>query len=115
MRSRSRSSAGTASADSASTSSAPRGAWCSIERNGTRPFPGDFARAQRAGANRRKSNPLTTIVPMEPTGDARELEFRDYLIVLRRRKGVIIATTVLVVLAVLVFSLLETSIYSSSA
>jgi polysaccharide biosynthesis transport protein len=44
-----------------------------------------------------------------------ELELRDYLAVLRRRRGLIVAITAAVVLAVVAISLLQTSIYRATA
>src|SRR3954454_3537828 len=52
---------------------------------------------------------------MDPNGDARELELRDYLIVLRRRKGVIAITVAIVVLAALALSFTQKSIYQSTS
>ena len=42
----------------------------------------------------------------------RELELRDYLKVLRRRKGVIAISTLLVLGVALAFSLLQTPVYA---
>lgn len=52
---------------------------------------------------------------MEADGEGRDLELRDYLVVLRRRKLTILATTVLVVVAALVFSFLQTTMYRATA
>jgi polysaccharide biosynthesis transport protein len=50
-----------------------------------------------------------------PESGKRELELRDYLSVLRRRKGVIVLTVLVVVGAALVFSYLQTPVYESTA
>jgi tyrosine-protein kinase len=47
--------------------------------------------------------------------EPRELEFRDYLRVLRRRKGTIALTVLVVVGAALVFSFVQTPVYESTA
>lgn len=51
----------------------------------------------------------------EPLSDTGELELRDYLAVLRRRKLIIILTTIAVVLVALAYSLLQTPVYRASA
>src|SRR5581483_171279 len=63
------------------------------------------------GANRT----MSTITAVEPEGESRDLELRDYLQVVRRRKWAIVVTTVLVVLAALAFSYLQKTIYRSTA
>lgn len=52
---------------------------------------------------------------MAPETGPRELELRDYLNVLRRRKGLIALTVLIVVAAALVYSYLQTPVYQSTA
>jgi succinoglycan biosynthesis transport protein ExoP len=52
---------------------------------------------------------------MAPEPEARELELRDYLSVLRRRKGVIGLTVLVVVGVALAFSYLQTPVYEATA
>ncbi|MBK9181073.1 MAG: polysaccharide biosynthesis tyrosine autokinase [Acidimicrobiales bacterium] len=52
---------------------------------------------------------------MLPQNDTTELELRDYLVVLRRRKWTVIGATVLVVAATLLVSFLQTPVYQASA
>src|SRR5438045_482850 len=42
---------------------------------------------------------LATIGSMNPDGEGRDLELRDYLVVLRRRKVTILVTTAIVIIA----------------
>lgn len=51
----------------------------------------------------------------EPPKDAGELELRDYLAVLRRRKLIVVLTTIAAVLVALAYSLLQAPIYRGSA
>jgi len=50
-----------------------------------------------------------------PEPESRELELRDYLGVLRRRKGVIALTVLIVVAAALAYSYLQTPVYEATA
>lgn len=52
---------------------------------------------------------------MDVESEPRELELRDYLLVIRRRKVTIVLTTSAVVLAALAFSFLQTTTYRSTA
>lgn len=51
----------------------------------------------------------------DPLNSSGELELRDYLSVLRRRKLIIVLTTIGVVLAALAYSLLQTPLFQASA
>ncbi len=51
----------------------------------------------------------------DPTFDGDELELRDYLAVLRRRKLIIILTTVAVIVLALAYSFIQTPVYAASA
>lgn len=52
---------------------------------------------------------------MDAESEPRELELRDYLLVIRRRKVTIVLTTLVVVLAALAFSFLQTTTYRATA
>src|SRR3954454_19139708 len=79
---------------------------------------GHFRRTQRTitiidtGARQAR---ITIAGVADPGQDTRELDLRDYLQVLQRRKGVIALSIVIVVAAALVASFLQKPLYKASA
>src|SRR3954463_3106072 len=56
-------------------------------------------RKRDRGRRSERKFPLATIGSMDSGGEGRDLELRDYLVVLRRRKVTILVTTAMVLIA----------------